>query len=341
MSRPRDRRRLASRRGWRGAGIILVVALAVGAWLVKLAPAGEPPSALPGTEALFSLDLEVIGSLADAPLVYVVEQRARPGYRIFSFDPATGTEKTVFTVPTGAIVYGIDLAADGSTLAVAYTPDHGLDGSGLWTLDVASGALTMLTPVRAGVYLTDPEWSADGDAVLATRVDRTGADEVLDIAAVSLSDGSVAQLVDGAIHPAVSGSLVYYLEVDPATTARKAVGVLDLATGRQSLVASSDLDLDNLVAGGSPADVAVAALSPGTGGGLTLGTSAAAHGNHDVPSTWWNVTTATESDLSPTTVYDADRTGKAIASVTLEGLSITTDTEVLLIRSRALRFVTS
>ena len=57
----------------------------------------------------------------------------------------------------------------------------------------------------------------------------------------SLSDGAETQLVDGAVHPAVSGSLVYYLEVDPTTTARKAVGLLDLtsAGGRWSPAATS------------------------------------------------------------------------------------------------------
>jgi hypothetical protein len=159
---------------------------------------------LPDTQAHFLLDLEVIGKVAH-DVVYVVEQRARPAYRIFSFDPSTGADKTVVTVPTDAIIYGIALSPDRSTLAVAYSADFHTEGSGLSTLDVASGKLTEVVPAQPNVYLTDLEWSVDGRSVLATHVDRTGTDEQLGISRISLADKSATMIVDDAIAPVVDG----------------------------------------------------------------------------------------------------------------------------------------
>ncbi len=332
MSRMRGTRRLA---------VLFAAMVGCTVWLLGFTSTNNLPTTLPDTSSQFTLDLKVVGAVADAPVVYMVEQRARPAYRIFSFDPATGTEETVFTVPTDAIIYGIDLSADGSTLAVAYTPDHTLGGSGMWAVDVASGELSEISPVETGVYLTDPEWSADGDTVLATRVDRSGGDEVLDVVEVG-SDGSVTALIEDAIDPLVVAGNLYYLEVDPKTSARHAVGLLDSATGERKSIASSALDLDHLVAGDTGEDVAVAVLdSEDTSGGLTLGSSAAAHGNHVLPSTWWNVTAASPTDLPSSTVYDADRAGKSLVYVTKEGLTIAGGTEVNVISSRALRFITA
>lgn len=179
MSASVSGRRQRLRWAIRALQVALAGTVAVGVWLIGFAPDGATPEVLPDTTEQFSLDLEVVAS-TEAPVVYIVEQRARPAYRIFAFDSSTGDDETIFTVPEDAIICGIDLDATGTTLAVTYSPDHTLDGSGLWTLDIADGTFTEISPVETGIYLTDPEWTDDGTAVLATRVNRTTENESLE-----------------------------------------------------------------------------------------------------------------------------------------------------------------
>jgi hypothetical protein len=82
----------------------------------------ETVPVLPDTTHAFSLDLEVIANM-DHEVVYAAEQRSGSAYRMFSFDPATGAVETVFTVPKDAVIYGIALRPDRTSLAVANSPD--------------------------------------------------------------------------------------------------------------------------------------------------------------------------------------------------------------------------
>lgn len=314
-----------------GAGLVM--------WGTTVVRGTSTPDVLPDTTVEFSLDLEVVAQ-ADAPVVYVVEQRARPGYRIFRFDPVTGEDQTVFTVPENAIIYGIDIDPTGTTLAVAYTPDHNLGGSGLWTLDVATGELVEVVPVAEDVFLTEPEWGADGLTVLATHVDRTGAEEALSVVSVQLADGALEVIAARAVTPAASADAVHYLAAETESSARRTVRSVDLSTGEDVTVASGERDLDHLVvdAGGT---FAVAALESDDAAGLSFGAPAEAHGSHDVPSVWWDLDSLDAYEVEPTTTYDAAMVDGVIASVTREGLSIVVDgVKVELIASRALRFIT-
>ncbi len=317
--------------------LVLVVACAL-AWAVTVVRGSSAPDLLPDTAVEFSLDLRVLGT-EDVGVVYIVEQRARPGYRIFAYDTATGSDETVFTVPEDAIIYGIDLDPSGSMLAVSYTTDFAVGGNGVWTLDLASGALTEVAPAVEGIFLTDLEWSADGASIMATRVDRTSDEEELEVVAVGLADGTMMLLADGAVNPAVDGGQVYYLDVDEEGSARRSVRTLDLTSGVDAPLASGEVDLDHLLA--SDGIVTVAALTTVTAEAtLSLGAPAEAHGSHDVPSTWLDVTAGVPIEVDTTTVYDADLADGQLAYVTLEGLSVIIDGEKLdLIASRALRFV--
>lgn len=343
-------------RFWRRVERCLQVVLAIGVgfavWLLVIdrSDDGVPP-ALPDTGAQFSLDLEVVTTV-DQDVVYAVEQRARPYYRIFSFDPATGADETVFTVPEDAIIFGLALSPDRRQLAVSYSQDFHLDGSGLFLLDLTSGDFTEVVPAVTGVYLTDPDWATDGSSVFTTRVDRTGEAEELDVAEIDLETGSVDIVVRDGMMPAVEGDDLFYLVVD-AEQARRSIGRL-AASGATETIAVGDgtYDLDHLVAA-SPAEeelvpLQVAVLDGGDDGGLALGAPAQAHGNHDIPSTWWEVATdgtapaATPSQLAPAVVYDAATRDGVIAYANREGLSLVTDgRRVDLIASRAIRFVTA
>lgn len=325
---------------------LLAVLIVVAVWSIGFAGGGGTDPVLPDTDTQFSLDLSVIAA-ADHSVVYVVEQRARPAYRIFAFDPATGESTTVFTVPDDAIIYGIGLSNDGATLAVTYSPDFNLDGSGLWTLDLASGEMTMVLDVEPGIYHADPVWTTDDTAVLTTRVDRQGESEQLDVGRIEVSDGSSEIVVADAINPVVVGDEIYALQVDENQARR---GISKVVDGELDAIVSGDLDLDHLVADGT-ASLNVAAIDTDeTATGLTFGSVAQAHGNHDRPSTWWTVpVTSTEPGIAPEAstvasiiVYDAAAGDDAIVYATGEGLSIgipATGERIDVIASRAIRFV--
>jgi hypothetical protein len=331
----------------RALQVALVLSVAFAVWFIAFGRGSSGPApVLPDTNAQFSLDLKVVGKM-DHDVVYAVEQRARPAYRIFSFDPATGVDETVFTVPKDAIIYGIALSPDRTTLAVSYSPDFHVKGSGLWTLDVASKKFTEVAPTEEGHYLVDPAWSGDATSIYATYVDRTGADEKLSTAQVTLADLSLRVIIADGIAPTVSGDTLYYLTVDEQR-ARRSIAVLTSDDGTSTIpVGDGQFDLDHLLVGASGSVLHVAVLEPKKDeASVTIGTPAEAHGNHDVPSTWWDVDvkvaapTAAATDLASTIVYDAANSGDSIVSATREGLSITSgSTRTDLIASRAIRFV--
>lgn len=264
------------------------VCVALIGWLVAFDRSNSAVPVLPDTQPKFSLDLQVIGSMQHG-VVYAVEQRARPAYRVLSFDPATGAVTTVFTVPEKAIIYGmIALSHDRKTLAVAYSPNFHVAGSGLWMLDLRTRALTRITPARPGRYLTDPVWSADDTSVLGSYVDRNHQTEQLSVAQVGLADKALRIVIDDGVTPAVIGFDIYYL-ADDSGNARQAVGRVDSRGTISTIpVGGGKFDLDHLLPGTTPRSLRVAVLDNGrtASGGPTLGAPAGAHGNHGVPSAW-------------------------------------------------------
>jgi len=135
---------------------------------------------------------------------------------------------------------------------------------------------------------------------------------------ISLRDGAIEHWAAGGVAPPVRGDDVFYLEIDDEN-ARRSIGHLRGGVRRESV------DDD------------------GGGGGVTIGAPAAAHGNHDVPSTWWRLdeqNAATASTIDPIIVYDAALVGdNTMVYATLEGLPIANDERFDIIRSRAIRFV--
>ncbi|MGA9278715.1 hypothetical protein [Ilumatobacter sp.] len=334
--------------------VMLGLAVTFAVWSIGFAGDDGPPPVLPNTETQFSLDLDVVDTY-EHPMVYVVEQRARPAYRIFAFDPVTGVDETVFTVPEDAIIYGLAVSNDGNTLAVNYSPDYRLDGSGLWTLDVGSSegatsneaAMTQVVGVTEGIYLTDPSWSYDDGSVFATRVDRTGDDERLAVTEISIGSGSNLIIAEEAISPVAVDDTVYFLDVDE-NTARRSIGFVD-ADGQRGSIAVADgaLDLDELLASSDGSGLLVSGIESDDGTTtITVGQPAEAHGNHDVPSAWWTVpldgSAAGPLGTDEDVIYDAAISTDTIVSATREGLVFTSTSNTMMvpvIESRALRFV--
>lgn len=321
---------------------LVAIALFAGVWLVGFRGDDGSAPIIPDTASQFSLDLNVAAA-TDHDVVYAVEQRARPAYRILAFDPASGDVETVFTVPEDAIIFGIALSPDRSTLAVSYSTDFNLDGNGVWQLDIDSGDFTEVIGPETDRYLVDPVWNLDGDGIYVTHVDRSQDDEALSIAQVSL-DGSIAIAVANGVDPAVTKEELYYLQVGD-DNARRSIGSVD-SNGNQHIADLEDraFDLDHLVASNGVTHVAV--LETVDDSPLTIGEPADAHGNHNVRSTWWQVVidgaelTGEATELEPIIVYDAAATQQgAIVYATLEGLSIGDGERIDLIKSRAIRFV--
>ncbi|MGL5811260.1 MAG: hypothetical protein ACRCYQ_15070, partial [Nocardioides sp.] len=79
------------------------------------------------------------------------------------------------------------------------------------------------------------------------------------------------------------------------------------------------------------------------GSGLALGQVANAHGNHDIPSTWWDIaisgTAASPTELEPAVVFDATAADADTVYATKTGLSVAGSAKTDLIKSRAIRFV--
>ena len=295
---------------------------------------------VPAVKKEFSLDLEVLGT-TNHDLVYVVEQRASPKYRVFAFNPATGVAKTIFAVPKGALVYGISLSPDRKTLAVSYSPDFHTNGSGISLLNLEKGTLAELTPVAPEIFNIDLEWSSDGSTIYSTHVDQTSGTQQIDIAQTSVADKAKRIVIRNGMNPRFQLDKLYYLDVDKQI-ARHAIRI----EGKTLAIAVGDgnNDLDHLLKGSNDSTLRVAVIAPSPQPSVTVGTPASAHGNHDVPSAWWDVS-ASNNDaapigLDPIIVYDAATRGPSIVYATVEGLSIATGTtKVDLIASRAIRFV--
>lgn len=323
--------------------VLVVVAVFFAVWLVAFAD-NEAVPVLPDTTEQVSLDLRVAETL-DHSIVYAVEQRARPMYRILAFDPASGTDETVFTVPEDAVIYGMTLAPDGERLAVSYAEDFHVDGNGIWILDLETLAFEELTSQESNVYLTELEWSVDGKQIYATHINQESDEEELSIATVLVETGAVEVLVNGAITPAASADGLFYLTVDDQK-ARRAIGFVgEAGTPSTISVLDGEKDLDHLIFDEAEQDVLlVAVLDDQEEEEVSIGAPAAAHGNHNIPSAWWSIDDvsfdAEPTDFEPIIVYDATVSDSgAIVYATPEGLSIAGDTRVDVIKSRAIRFV--
>jgi Tol biopolymer transport system component len=91
-------------------------------------------------------------------------------------------------------------APDGNTLAFTRYADG---GAATWTIDLVSGAQHQLTPTRRGLVIVGSSFSADGNALLATRIDnkRKGRAEVV---AVNLDTGGMTGLLGNGFAPIYS-----------------------------------------------------------------------------------------------------------------------------------------
>ena len=340
--------------------LMVVVAVNLGAvvWVIGFRSSGnDTPSVLADTTPEFTLDATVVASLegADPAPIYVLEQRARPDYRIAAFEPASGELSTVFEVPDEALAYSIATSPSGESLAVAYTADFNVDGNGILVVNLVDQSTKWVYEETPDEFVTNLAWGSDGESIWATHI---AADESLSVVEIDAGTGVLLATIDDAVDPAPTAGATFYLRVDDQG-ARRSIGVspLDESAAIESTISVGDgtLDLDHLVVTRSGEALFVAALNSSieTGGSsLSIGQPASAHGNHSGPSTWFRVDPSDTSPaealpLTETIVYGAiARPDGLIAAVTREGL-ITIElgdlgfSETTLVESRALRAVAS
>ena len=156
-----------------GLMVVVAVNLAALVWVIGLRSSGNgTPPALAATTPEFTLDATVVALLesADPATIYVLEQRARPDYRIAAFEPTSGEPSTVFEIPDEALAYSIAASPSGESLAVAYTADFNVNGSGIVLVDIVDGSTRWIYEETPDEFVTDLAWSLDGMSIWATHI---------------------------------------------------------------------------------------------------------------------------------------------------------------------------
>lgn len=251
------------------------------------APVGSPTEAAPRPISLL-----------------MVSAGAEQGNQVISWDLATKRATPLFTPPPQGWVNQIDLAADGHTLALSYTPPPGqagapFDRAGLYALDLegTDRRLTpLLVPEGPHTFYYNPIWSPDGRYLFTVRImPKEGAPQGVQVTLMryELESQTLLPIAEDGIWPRVSpdGQRLVYIIVNPDTLER-GLRVSDLAGEEmQELIPIGeyfDLDTPLFAADSSALYVAAAAQTPPTSrrwwGGV-----AEAHADHNVPTEWYRV----------------------------------------------------
>jgi hypothetical protein len=301
-------------------------------------------------EAVFSQDAEVVGT-ADAGIVYAVEYRGNPNYRITSLDTKTGELNEVFNVPKGSIVYSIALSPDKNKLAIGYS-DNMDAGNGVFLIDLSGKIpeLTQVIPAKSGINYLDLAWSNDGKTIWSTYGDTTTDEIVYSVAKIDVESRAFEIIVTDAIDPVPTKKGIAYLPLEPDQS-RRSIEVIDLSDGSKLSVAVSDkkYDLDTLMYDQYSDSLLVNALNKPSSVTLRLGGAAYAHGSHDVPSSilildgvdYGNISA---NDLDPKVTFESSlSTDGVLVEATNEGLYVTNGNSerTFILKSRALRYVTN
>lgn len=294
-------------------------------------------------ESVFSLDAKVLGeSRIDLDIIYLLEYRGSPNYRILGYNPRNQTLEEVFNIPRGSLVYSIELNPQKDTLAIAYTDNYSQEGSGLYLLDLQAkqSQLQEIVP-ETGSYYLDLEWSNE-DVILATQTSGGKGN----IVSIDAKNGGVELLTEDAIDPASTEEGYAFLALEKDSS-RRSVGVYDFSskTVKYLDILNKKYDLDNITVDKKSGDLLVAALSRGNDVTRGFGISIHAHGNHSIPSSWLKVRDGDSQDinLESTLVYDAKSLPDgSLLEVTNEGLFVSnlSKERVHLIKSRAFRYLT-
>ncbi len=258
------------------------------------------------TEAETHFDFEPKIEVVDNPqnlnenLVFV-EQRSQPNYRIAQFDPESQKISTLFEIPKGGWVYQLDVSADGTQVALAYSapPENDqslLDRSGIYLLDLAqvdAQPQLLVGSQQVDVYYAYPTWTSDGK-FLYYEVSNT-TDSKYFIERYNTETGEVLRIVDNAIlpQPSPDGNSLTYFQIQPESEMRSLM--LSDADGnnvQEIIPGYAYYDLDCPVFSADGQSIYFTVLEDPLASihwiDQLFGTHVAyAHAKHNLPADWW------------------------------------------------------
>jgi len=250
----------------------------------------------------FAPTLRVMNSVVDYEgSIVFIEERGQPNFRLAKFDLETKEITTIFQIPQGAWVYQLDASTDSKQLVLSYTEpseETSFDRSGIYLLDLETNAepQLLLGSDEAFVYYYDPVFSTDNTFVYYIVSDSVR--RSLRLERINLESNEVILIAENALWPKVSpdGTSITYLSINQETQDRSLIKANLDGSNPQTLITENqlgDLDLPFYSADGDWIYVSVpkeqteeSSLWQNL---LGIASLAYAHGNHDVPSDWWRI----------------------------------------------------
>jgi len=302
-----------------------------------------------------SLDADIVGDIGDLEgrLIFL-EQRAQPDYRIAQLDFATGDISTAFSIPSQSLVYQLGKSSHQDTVLITYTPppEEGqspYDRNGIYELDLTTGNLTrILGNDEPDIYYAYQQ----GTDTAIYYVTYTRTDPTRHIDRYDRDTGDVTRIAESATLPILSpdGQYLAYVKLNPEDGSRS----LWLANGadgapiRELIAEDTYADIDLPVFSPDGETLYFVVLEPQSEASLNpfdrlVGTQRVyAHGSHDVPATWYQMSII-EGDATPVTTEAeitifADQHNNNLGFMNNTGFYVVDDDNLRqIISSRALR----
>lgn len=161
---------------------------------------------------------EIAGLGYEGRLVY---SQASEG--LFQIDFETGEQRSLWEVPEGGMLFGVDVSPDGADLAMAFAPANPGYAIPRADLYLANGDGSNPQPLleHSGLYesFDYPVWSPDGQWLYFTRSDvfinedQTFSDVILNIERIPAGGGQPEVVISNAEQPSISsdGSRIAYI----------------------------------------------------------------------------------------------------------------------------------
>ncbi len=235
-----------------------------------------------------------------------IDAAADPAPRIVEVDTRSGSTRALFAAPPFSDVRQAVLKSDGHTLVFSYTPPPAggsgfYDRSAIFTLDTrrpGAGPEHWFGELETGVFLVEPALTPDDRYLYYVRVERSAHDggfgERFALKRFDAVERSRRTLVPNAIWPRVSpdGNAVTFIGVNPLTLERGLyVSAADGSALRELIPRGRFFDIDAPVFSADSRTIYFTVAEPDRrqASRFSLISAAAAHADHNVPSSWWRI----------------------------------------------------
>ncbi len=286
-----------------------------------------------------SFEADETGVEPSGELVFL-EEHGPPDFRVATLELATREVTTLFSLPSGAFAYALDVHPETGAVLLAYTEppapgEPGFDRSVLVELH-EDGPHHVLGDDLPDHWALRPRWSADGESIWYVALGPGFSSDTLPhtLVRASAQTGAIEHQIPWATEPAVSprGDHVAWVAVDPATQRRSVVLASAAGEPIRTLVhddAVYDLGLPTFSADGRGVFVLVLedAMIPRSAA-LQASPQVQAHGVHLQPADWYGIA-IDDTELVPvsglsTIQYDATVSLEdwTLVAATREGLDL-------------------